>query len=176
MIELLDGEKIILQKRRHWYAIASESSVLFFAAFVPIAVFAWFVLGLPYEAVKQALPLAIFALASWLLVIWIIFFIYWTNYYLDILIVTNKRVIDIEQRGLFSRDIAETSVVNIQDIKIEILGILATLWDFGNIHIQTAGETREMIVRDIANPHEVRKRISEQHHGTLYKEDTLFNA
>ncbi|MEX2145118.1 MAG: PH domain-containing protein [Candidatus Spechtbacterales bacterium] len=166
MIELLEGEKIILQKRRHWYIIASESSVLFFAAVVPALVFIWIVSALSYEVIAPVMPLIVFAFAGWFLILWIIFFIFWTNYYLDVLIVTNKRVIDIEQRGLFARDIAETSIKNIQDIKIEVIGILATLWDFGDIHIQTAGESREMAIRSIANPHEVRKKISEQHHET----------
>src|SRR3989344_1354557 len=150
MIELFEGEKIILQKRRHWYVITTESSILFFAAVVPFIIFAWFISGLSSELASTLLPLAVLVFAGWLLAVWIIFFIFWTNYYLDILIVTNKRVIDIEQKGLFSRDIAETSITKIQDIKIEVFGMLATLWDFGDIHIQTAGESREMVVRSIA--------------------------
>lgn len=164
MIELLEGEKIILQKRRHWYILASEASVLLFVAIVPVMVFIGFVFGLSYEVIKPILPLAILGLSGWLLVLWVIFFIFWTNYYLDVLIITNKRIIDIEQKGLFSRDIVETAVGNIQDVKVEVFGIVATLWDFGNIHIQTAGVSKEIVVRGIANPYEVRKKISEQYH------------
>jgi membrane protein YdbS with pleckstrin-like domain len=82
-----------------------------------------------------------------------------TNYYLDILFVTNKHLIDVDQLGLFSRDIATTPIHNIEDIKIEIKGILGTWFQFGNLHIQTAGASKEMIIRGIKHPQEAKDAI-----------------
>lgn len=165
MIDLYSNEKIILQKRKHWYIISSESSILFFAAIVPIMAF---ISLLPSSAVKEIispfLALIVFALSAWLLMLWIIFFIFWTNYYLDVLVITNKRIIDIEQHGLFARDLVEVRLEHIQDIKVEVFGVVASMLDFGNIIIQTAGQSKEIIVKGINHPDLVRKTISKQQH------------
>ncbi len=105
----------------------------------------------------------VFFLAVWWLLLWMIFFIIWTNYYLDIVVITNKRIIDIEQLGLFARDIVEVRMENIEDIKTAVIGLLPSLLDMGSLHIQTAGESREVIIKNIANPHEVREMITKCH-------------
>jgi hypothetical protein len=97
---------------------------------------------------------------SWGHISWILFFVAWTNYYLDILVVTNKRVIDIQQIGLFARDVAEIRTENIEDLRVEIVGPIASLLHFGNLHIQSAGESREFVMRNIPDPHKVREAIS----------------
>ena len=48
---------------------------------------------------------------------------------------------------------------NIQDIAIASKGIIQTLLGFGNIRVQTAGERREFIMRNIANPERVKEII-----------------
>ncbi|MDX1535555.1 MAG: PH domain-containing protein [Candidatus Spechtbacterales bacterium] len=163
MIELYEGEKILLKKRRHWYAIASESVVLVVAAIAPLLLLAgYFANPGMGDALSHFIPVVIFAYSVWLLMLWVLFFVLWTDYYLDIFIVTNKRVIDIEQKGLFAHDIAETRLENIQDVKVAILGIIPSLMDFGDLHVQTAGEAREMVIKKIPKAHEVREVISRE--------------
>ena len=69
-----------------------------------------------------------------------IFFEMWLEYWLDAWIVTNFRLIDINQIGLFRREHSEIPLSRIQDISIETNGVLATFLGYGNIRIQTAGE------------------------------------
>ncbi len=165
MINLYENEKIILKKRKHWYAIASQSLVLFFAALIPIATI---LLALTNDQaqliIRQFMPLVIFGISAWLILLWTIFFVLWTNYYLDIFLLTNYRVVDIEQHGLFARDMAEIRYDRIQDVTIEVFGVLPSLLGFGNIHIQTAGRQREVVVRHIPRPDGIREVLSEQIH------------
>ena len=84
----------------------------------------------------------------------------WTNYYLDVLIVTNKRIIDIEQFGLFSRDQASLPIKNVQDIKVKVVGLIPELLKFGNLDIQTAGEAKEFEIRDLRDPEKVKNIIN----------------
>ncbi|MEX0877259.1 MAG: PH domain-containing protein [Candidatus Spechtbacterales bacterium] len=170
MIDLLEGEKIVLQKRRHWYALATESSGLFLMALVPVLLI---LLGMSSPAVREIMTanwnLILFMASVWLLMVWMIFFVVWTNYYLDVLVVTNYRLIDIEQKGLFARDMAEVHLSRIQDVKVEVVGLLASLMDFGDIHVQTAGAEREVVITRIEHPHKVRDMISQYHMEVLNK-------
>lgn len=165
MIELHPDETILLERRRFWLPLAIESASLFVAAVLPLfgVVFSSFFPPQLASLINAYRPFALFLATAWVFSTWIIFFVAWTNYYLDVLIVTTKRVVDIEQIGLFARDQAELRIENIQDIKIEVIGILASLLNFGNIHIQTAGVNKEFIIKNIHNPQGVKDVIMKQH-------------
>ena len=94
-------------------------------------------------------------------VLWIVMFsvlyvyVQWLDYYLDVMIITNKKIIDIDQKGFFNRNSIETSLVKVQDVKWEIHSMLGTFLKFGSIMIQTAGETSEGFGMDyISHPEE----------------------
>lgn len=166
MIELHPGETIISERRQHWLPITAEGVSFLFIALVPFLVFFFIeILPAPLPAIitRYAIPY-FFIATAWVFGIWILFFISLTNYYLDVLLVTNQRVIYIEQIGLFARELAELRMENIQDIKVEVVGLLASLLDFGNIHLQTAGEHKEFIVRNIPGPHAAKDVIAKQCH------------
>lgn len=69
----------------------------------------------------------------------LIFSIIFHNYYLSIQIVTSERIIDVDQRGLFNREVNALSVNNIQDVNYKKSGFWGTLLNFGNVIVQTAG-------------------------------------
>ena len=165
MIELHSDEKIILEKRRYWLPFAVEGLSLFVAAVIPF--FIIFFTGYLSEEISSQINVyktfAYFLATGWFLIVWVIFFVAWTNYYLDVLLVTSKRVLDIEQLGLFARDEAELRIENIQDIKVEIAGVLASILHFGNIHIQTAGQSKEFIIKNLHDPQGVKDEIMRQH-------------
>ena len=162
MIELYTDEEVLAEMRRHWFVIASEAIFLGAAAVAPL--FAFFVLR---KFVPVSLPLSAlsFFYSVFLFLLWVAFFVAWTNYYLDVLVVTNKRIIDIEQVSLFSRDNVSVPLQNIQDVKVEVFGILPSLLDYGNLSVQTAGESREVVISRIAHPHKAREQILGQYHG-----------
>jgi len=163
MIELHENEKVVIITRRHWYVFLAEIITLFLGLVVP-AIFIYFAEDI-YGALSrhlsgfQVVNLLIFISAAWLFFLWVKFFSLFTDYYLDILIVTNQRVIDVEQKGLFARDIANATLENAQDIKIEMLGIIPTFFRFGNLYFQTAASEKEICVRGVKNPEEVKRTI-----------------
>ncbi len=162
MIELSKGERVVYEIRRHWYVLLVESFFLALLSLIPWAVFFGLdVSGFSFSGGEGSV--FFFVSAAWLFFIWIAFMIIWTNYYLDVWIVTSKRILDIEQHGLFSRDMSEFRLDRIQDVTIEVKGILPTLLRFGDIHVQTAGEAREFIIRSIPHPYRVRDIIIKEH-------------
>jgi len=171
MIKLLKDEKIILERRKHVFVIISEGMSMFLIASVPTLIVLGLLFFLPAAAefIKEYASFFVFFLLILWQIILILFFIAWTNYYLDVLLLTDKRLIDIEQLGLFARDYAAVRLENIQDVKIEIIGFLATMLKMGDLHIQTAGQAKEIHIQKIANPKEVKELISKQTDTVLSK-------
>lgn len=168
MINLHPGEKIIIERRKHWFFVLIQAVFIFFVAVLPLLViiFAEFLPAINSVVVEYENPILFFIVAFWLC-LWMGFFVGWTNYYLDVLVITDRRLIDIEQIGLFSRDVAEVRLENIEDIKIRVSGIIPSLLKFGDVEIQTAGEFREFIKRNISEPYIVRDAISKAHDEIL---------
>jgi uncharacterized membrane protein YdbT with pleckstrin-like domain len=83
------------------------------------------------------------------------------DYWLDVFIVTDKRILDIQQKGLFNRTVSELRMYRIQDVTAEIKGFWRTIFNYGSIYIQTAGEKERFDFADIPRPNDVAKIILE---------------
>jgi uncharacterized membrane protein YdbT with pleckstrin-like domain len=83
-----------------------------------------------------------------------------TDYYLDTWIVTNERIINIEQKGLFSRIVSELHLNQVQDVTSETHGIVATFLSYGDVHIQTAGARERFNFKQIDNPEKIKQIIT----------------
>ncbi len=163
MIILHKDEHIIFQIRRHWFILFSEVLILLFIAIIPII---FLVITNAYQikfsfSGNNAISLFVFLYSLILLVLWIIGFMFWTDYYLDTWIVTNNRIIDVEQKGLFSREVSVINMDKVQDVTSDISGMVATVVDYGDVHIQTAGQNREFIIKDVAEPEIIRDKLGE---------------
>ncbi|MCK5590704.1 MAG: PH domain-containing protein [Candidatus Pacebacteria bacterium] len=165
MIRLAKDEKIISITRKHWFILIKETLFVFLLLLLPFFIaLAGKILSIEYTFEISGSTITLFVIASsiFLLLIWMMFFMIWTDYYLDILILTNKHVIDVEQKGLFSRELSAFRLDKIQDVTAESNGMIQTFLSFGTIHIQTAGEDQDFIVRGIPKPFEVKHNMSKQ--------------
>lgn len=164
MIDLDPGEKIVLKVRRHKFSLFLEC--LFLVVFIilpPLVYILGGTVDYSFRLPGNTFFLFMFLYSSALLFAWILFFVIWTNYYLDVLIVTDKRIIDVEQKGFFHRELSTLRLDKIQDITVTVSGILATFLDFGTMRIQTAGESTEFVMRDVPEPNRVKSIIYELH-------------
>ncbi len=140
--------------------LARESSVIVLMALVPLFLLG----GFGYFGLSENFVLPILALCSgWLAILWSLFFVVWTNYYLDVWIITDQRIVDIEQFSLFSRDVSEFRMDRVQDLTVEVKGIIPTLMGFGDLHIETAGMHHQFHINEIPNPYEIKDRIVKIH-------------
>ena len=167
MIKLAADEQVELERHKHWFIVAAEISGYVVAFIVPFIAYAWIagtevLVGERTFMLLLETPLVLFIASLWALVIWMRIAGIWTDYYLDVWTITNKRIIDIEQKGFFHRETSVFVIERVQDVTIETRGIIATLLNFGDIHVQTAGESQEFIMHGIANPKYVREVILRQ--------------
>lgn len=162
-VHLEDGEKIRIVVRRHWFSLAVEGFIdMFIFIFLLTAIIVANSVVLNSENIVGAiniLPISFFFVSFVGLLLWMRFFGVWSDHWLDAWIVTNKRIIDIEQYGFFNREVSSFSLNRIQDITYTIAGIIPTWLHFGNVRIQTASISDDFIMRKIPFPEDVKENI-----------------
>jgi hypothetical protein len=89
----------------------------------------------------------------------LILFPSWIGWYYSVFIVTDQRLIQITQRGLFHRSVVDLGLSKIQSTNYEIKGLQATLLSFGTIVIQTY--MGDLVIHEVHHPVEVIRKISE---------------
>ncbi|MBI5466952.1 MAG: PH domain-containing protein [Candidatus Kerfeldbacteria bacterium] len=154
-------EKVMLVLHRHWFIFLKNIIILVLVAGAPLVV-AWIWSHIrTWELAPNSLGYALVVSggALFYLFLWILMYGYWLDYYLDFFIVTNKRVVDIEQSGLFGRTVAEERLYRIQDVTSDTQGIMATMLRYGNVYVQTAGKKERFIFEHVANPEDVARTI-----------------
>ena len=88
------------------------------------------------------------------------------------LIVTDRNITQILQMGLFSRKVSQLNLVNVEDVTSEKKGVFATMFGFGALKIETAGEQENFNFKYCPRPGyyakvilEAREKILGQHDG-----------
>lgn len=141
-IELEKDEKVIKKVRKHWFIITVELLGIALVGLLPLTIWAGLIIVDTPEAVANTLDNAtlaiIFGSATWLLLSVMAAAMAWTHYYLDVWIITDRRIIVIDQIHFFNRKVSSFRLERLQDIKVSIRGIIATLLNFGTIRAQTA--------------------------------------
>ena len=93
----------------------------------------------------------------YLAIAWDMFFYGIMIYALNTLIVTDKRVLDSQQKGFFQYTLNEVERDKIQDISIHMNGLFASLFHYGDMEIQSAGAQAKFYFKKIPNPQKVKE-------------------
>lgn len=159
--QLIGDETIVLFLRRHWFVLFTKYLFMFLLALIPVVTYELFdnaFSGFISNPTAQAI--VILAASVYYLFICVSCFTIFIDYYLDIWIVTNHRIIDIEQKGLFNHQVAEQSLDMVQDVSSRVNGILPTMLDYGVVLVQTAGTRTLFEFKQIPHPSVVARTIS----------------
>ncbi len=105
------------------------------------------------------LPALLLSASAYYLFACLFFFFSFIDYYLDVWIITSERIVDIQQRGLFSRVVSEQKLSRVQDVTSEVHGVMPTLFRYGNVHVQTAGAKERFFFDRVPDPEGVRDMI-----------------
>ncbi len=173
MIQIPRDEKIILVLRKHWFVLLVESLVFVGLAVAPALALSAGAFFFKPDLASSLTILVGGAYIIWLLALWIGFFVFWTDFYLDIWIITDKRIVDIEQQGLFSRTTSALRHENIQDSTISEGGVVASLLGFGTVKVQSAAADVQIVIPYARSPRKVKELIMHLHDTTLEKTKTV---
>ena len=162
MLELEKDEQIVYEIRRHPLVFYTEIAAIIFASILPLLVaVVLMALDIQISFLQGAGSLFTFFYALWLLVMLWAAEILWTSYFLDIWVVTTKKIIDVEQEGLFGRRTAFLHLDRIQDITVSVRGLLPTILKYGDISVQTAAQQGEFFIHNIPHPKVLHQKINE---------------
>lgn len=156
-----DDEHVIFLERQHWLMFAKEVVKLIGFNILPVLVFlfVYYVIGwdIPTEGILYIV--GVFVLSLYYIGVWLAYYHAFVDYYLDLWILTDQRIIAIEQQGLFDRIIAELNILKVQDVTSEVHGHIQTIFNFGNVYIQTAAEQQRFIFLNVPHPAEVARTV-----------------
>lgn len=123
-----EGEEVQFVFRRHF--LTAKSGVIFLILMIMIGV------GL---TILWPNNMMIFETFLALILVGVLGFLYsYMLWYFSIYIVTNQRIRQISQRGLFKKSVVDLGLDKIQSISYGVSGIRAGLMGYGTIVIQTA--------------------------------------
>jgi len=154
------NEYVLMFLRRHWIVVLKIIAIFVCLAAIPIFFFIVIFNYTDFLLSETNLALGTLLVSAYYLFVILYGFANFIDYFLDVWIVTNQRVINIEQRGLFARVISEKELGRMQDITSEVKGFWATMLDYGDVHIQTAAEHERFIFKQVPFAGEVARRIS----------------
>jgi len=87
------------------------------------------------------------------------------------LVVSDKSLIQVIQRGLFIRKISRLSMSNVQDVQADHEGFLATIFNFGTLTVETAGEEDNFIFPLCPTPDTYADRVLEARQRYVHSEE-----
>jgi len=125
--DLRPGEKPLMVIKRHWIILVKLWLYLFLWLFFT---------GLFY----------IFWNYAWahllVIIFWMIYslflYIEWINHELDLYVITNNRIIWIDQVGFLNRKVSECNLWQVQEVWNQTKWFLANILNYGTVKIQTA--------------------------------------
>jgi len=146
-------EKIILILRRHLITNIGWIALSILMLFAP-AVLAMF----PF---LDFLPerFRFIAVLGWYLITTVFVLENFLRWFFNVNIITNERVVDIDFVNLIYREISEASLDNIQDVTTRLGGATRTIFNYGDIFIQTAAEVQDIEFLAVPRPDKVAKVI-----------------
>ena len=131
-----DDEKIILFLRRHF--ITNVPWILLTIILVLLPVLLPLGAGyLPFPSLPGNFAFVLICIYYLFLISFVLF--NFLNWYYNLWIATNKRLIDIDFADLVFHNVAETKYNLIQDVNYSQTGAIRSLFNYGDVFAQTAG-------------------------------------
>lgn len=166
-LQLEAGETVIAVIHRHWLILFTQ---LFGLAVFALTPFLGWLIAVTASTSLPTLTVNftdftthfIFFYSCWLLYTLMAVAHTLANHYLDVWTLTNRRIIAVDQQGFFKRHLGSFRLDKVQDINVQITGIVATLLDYGSLEVETAaGTTGEFRAYSLPHPRQLKNLILE---------------
>ena len=164
-VEVQDpNEEILLLTRRHILTNLGWVAVVIAMLLAPLL--------FGYFPMVELLPdrFQIMTVVLWYLVTLAITLEGFFNWYFDVFIVTDERIIDVDFKNLIYKNITTAKIDRIEDVTHSVSGAIPSFFNFGNVMIQTAGAVVKMSPQETTpfleiwntpNPGKISKLINE---------------
>ena len=148
-----DQEQILAVFRPHWFTNVRWILITLVMLIAPT--FLSFFPILSFFPARDQFIFIIF----WYILTFIFAFESFLSWYFDVYIITDERVVDIEFNNLLSKKFSEAKISMIQDTTYTVTGVAQTMFNFGDVRIQTAAEVPEICFESVPNPDKIIKML-----------------
>ena len=83
------------------------------------------------------------------------------------MLITDQNVIEVRQISLFSHKVSHLNIINVEDVTVIKKGILQTLFDYGTMIIETAGEQENFSFPNTPTPDKYRRIVINNHEDAI---------
>lgn len=154
-----ENEEIHLFLRRHF--ITNVPWILFaiFLLIAPIIVLPVMETIFPFTTLFTS-QLSFILLAFYYVVVFgMAILVSFINWYFNVYIVTDQRVVDVDFVNVIYREVASTRLNLIQDVTVKTSGVIRAFFDYGDVFIQTAGTEANFDFHAVPHPQQVAHEI-----------------
>jgi uncharacterized membrane protein YdbT with pleckstrin-like domain len=149
------GEELLFVFRRHIIAMRKG----FYGLLIPFALS-----SIPPLIWQDKLELFWLPVGGLLLGI-LIFCYHFIMWYFTVYIVTDERLRQVTQKGLFGKDVVELRLSKIQNISYNIPGFTGEVFKFGTIVIQTF--VGDLVIHKVEHPSEIYNKLQDAVHHAV---------
>lgn len=156
--EQFDDEEVIMVFRKH--PIVMRKGLIIASVGILLPMLYTLALTYIYANNPDKLPTVNFfysSLVAGFILAFILMLPSWISWFYSVYIVTDQRLIQIKQKGLFHRSMVTINLNQIQMINYEIAGIQETLLGFGTIMIQTF--VGSLTIHEVHHPAKTQKEL-----------------
>lgn len=145
----LEDEEVLLVFRKH--PIVMRKGLVFGMLAI--------LLGTVPSLIKPEYSYLFGGLAAGFVLFFLIILPSWITWYYSVYIVTNKRLLQITQKGFWHKSVVDISLNQIQMVNYEVAGINETLLGFGTIMMQTF--VGDLVIHEVHHPGKIQQQILE---------------
>lgn len=148
-------EEIILLLRKHIFTNVSWFLTLVAMLFAPLI--------LKFFPLLSFLPdnFQLIAIILYYLIVVAYGFEQFLSWFFNVAIITDERIVDVNFHNLIYREITEANLDQIQDVTVTVGSVLRTMFDYGNVSVQTASEVQKINFMAVPHPDRVAKILRE---------------
>ncbi len=152
-------EEVILLIRRDFITNVPWIISVLLLALVPPALFILVPIFFPVIQITQ--PFIALAIVFYYLVLFGFTVLYFTIWYFNVGLVTNKRVIDMDVANILVKETSEARLAAIADVTYTQVGSIRGLFDYGDVRVLTETYEQNLEFDRAPNPNMIRKIIGE---------------
>jgi len=148
-------EKVVLLLRRHPITNAAWMLIVVLMIFAPLV--------LSIFPLLSFLPgnFQFIAVLVWYLITMAFILENFLTWFFNVNIITDERIIDIDFHNLIYKEVSDCKIDKIQDVTYKMGGVTRTIFNYGDVYIQTAAEVPAFEFLAVPKPNKVARVLQD---------------
>jgi len=152
-----DDENVLYVFHKH--PIVMRKGLVFSSALLLVGPLYTLALTFTRSSNPPSVAFFFWSLAASCIIAALMFSPWWITWHFSVFVVTDQRLIQVTQKGLFHRSVVDMALSQIQMVNYEIAGLEQTLLGFGTITLQTF--VGDLVIHEVHHPDRMQKKLLE---------------